>query len=95
MVKYNEDPTRMKLKAKIEANRISRLKKDVQDDMLDDYKKNFKKSIGGRKEWLRILIEVIEEKQTQADKAYANMEFNGGVEGNSWGSGAGSGTDAG
>lgn len=89
-----KDKIRIRLKAKIEANRISRLKREDQDQILKEYKEKKKKATGIEKERLKVFIEVIKDKQRQNDEAYDNMsyaEYGGGFENG----GGGSGCDAG
>lgn len=90
----DKEKLRQKLRATIEANRISRLKIDVQDEILQSYKDRRRKAKGAERERLDILVDVIEEKQRQADEAAANMTYAdyGGV---SCDAGGGCGTSAG
>lgn len=78
-----KEALRLRLRAKIEANRISRLKRDDQDNILNTYKEKKRRAKGLEKEKLKIMIEVIQEKQRQADEAWENMsyaEYGGGFE---------------
>jgi hypothetical protein len=85
---------KIKLHSIIEANRISRLNRDIQEDILDDYRDKYKKSRGENREALKIMIDIITEKQEKMDLARDNQEGIGhdyGFEGG----GGGSGCDAG
>lgn len=83
-----------KLKCTIEANKISRLNRKVQDDILKNYEGKYKKSKGINKEKLFIMINIIKKKQEIADSAYINQNWvecsNGSI-----GGGFGSGNDSG
>jgi|DEB0MinimDraft_12_1074336.scaffolds.fasta_scaffold88724_2 hypothetical protein len=90
----DKEALRVKLKATIEANRIARLKRDDQDDTIDDYKMKKRKAKGLQRERLKIMIQVIEDKQKQADEAWENMtyaEYGGGFEGGGCGGNEGNG----
>ena len=79
-----KEELRIKLRCTIEANRITRLKRDDQDEILAQYRERKRRATGFEKERLRIMVDVIKEKQRQADEAEANMtyaEYGGGFEG--------------
>ena len=88
------DKARLRLRATIEANRLARLSREVQDEKLTKFKLDMKKAKGDRKEWLNILITIITERQEQIELAEANRtiaDYNDGcING-----GGGSGTDSG
>lgn len=86
--------TRVRLRAVIEANRLSRLSRAVQDEKLTVFKQDQKKAHGTRKEWLDILITIIEEKRAKQEEAEANNLGADYIEGYANG-GGGSGTDSG
>jgi hypothetical protein len=92
--KPSSDHARVRLRAVIEANRLSRLSRTVQDEKLTTFKQDQKKAHGVHKEWLDILITIIEEKQAKQEEAEANnlgADYNEGYANG----GGGSGTDSG
>ena len=87
---------RLKLKATIEAKKISRLNEDVANEQLENLKKKGKKLTGKAKESNDILVSVLEEELERKIDAYNNMSYGGNIEGGlGYGSCGGSGTDAG
>ena len=86
---------RQRLKATIEANRISRLSQKAQDDLFKELKEKKKTATGANLERISILIDVISDKQEQADEARINQTYAEYTDGNGYGSGAGSGNDSG
>jgi hypothetical protein len=68
-----KDQLRAKLRAKVEANRISRLNRDKQDDILKEYQNKYKNSKGEQRARLKIMIDIITEKQEQADQSMYNQ----------------------
>jgi len=66
---------RQRLKATIEANRISRLSQKAQDDLFKELKERKKTATGANLERISILIDVLSDKQEQADEARANQSF--------------------
>ena len=87
---------KLKLKATIEAKKISRLNEDVANEKLKELKKNGKKLTGKAKESNDILVSVLHEELERKIDAYNNMSYGGNIEGGlGYGSCGGSGTDAG
>lgn len=88
---------KMRFKATLEANRISRLGMDNAYTKLNEFKKQLEKEKNsGRKEWLKIVIQVLEEKMEQKEEVLANTQYGCPVDGGvGFGWGGGSGTDAG
>ena len=88
---------RLKLKATIEAKRISRMGQDTAHEKLEEFKKVLKKMENGpSKEKMEIMISVLHAELEKNEETYANAEYGGTIEGGcGFGSGGGSGTDAG
>lgn len=86
---------RERLRATIEANKISRLPYDLREERLNTLKRELKRTKDPRKkEKLRTLISVINEKNEAEEEAMYNQtyaEYGGGYENG----GGGSGTDNG
>lgn len=92
----NREQLRIKLKATLEAKKIARLSEDVAYERLDDLKRKGKKMTGKAKESNDIMISVLKEELDKKLEAYNNMSYGGNIEGGiGYGSGGGSGTDAG
>lgn len=71
----NQDNLRVKLKSKIEGNRISRLSRNIQDDFVKDLKQKRKNARGKQRKKIDTLISVVHEKQELADEAYYNQTY--------------------
>ena len=89
-----KDMLRMKLRATIEANRVARLKRDDQDEVLSDYKRRHREAKGRERVRLRVMIEIIKKKQEEADRAWENMMYDGSYMDKFEGFGGGCGSDA-
>jgi len=90
----DREQARLRLRATIEANRLARLNRDSQDEILEDFKREQKKAKGSRKNWLDILITIIEERRAKQEEDEANnlgADYNEGYANG----GGGSGTDSG
>lgn len=69
------DDLRAKLKAQIEGNRISRLSRNTQDEIVKDLKQKSKNVKGKQRKKLDTIISVVHEKQEQADESYYNQTY--------------------
>ena len=70
-----QNDLRSKLKSQIEGNRISRLSRNTQDQIVKDLKQKMKNAKGEQRKKLDTLVSVIYEKQEQADEAYYNQTY--------------------
>lgn len=85
-----------KLRASLEAKKIARMNEDVANEKLEELKKKGKKLHGKAKETNKILVNVLEEELNKKIEAYNNMSYGSNIEGGvGYGSGGGSGNDAG
>ena len=92
----NREQLRIKLKATLEAKKISRLSEDVAYERLDELKRKGKRMTGKAKESNDIMVSVLKEELDKKLEAYNNMSYGGNIAGGiGYGSGGGSGTDAG
>jgi hypothetical protein len=92
----NREQLRIKLKATLEAKKIARLSEDVAYECLDELKRKGKKMSGTAKESNDIMVSVLKEELDKKLEAYNNMSYGGNIEGGiGYGSGGGSGTEAG
>jgi hypothetical protein len=86
---------RIKLQAKLEAKRISRLSYDNALEKLEELEKNAKKMNGTPKIKTQFLIDILSEELGKIENNAINMIHSGPVEGGMRGGGGGSGCDAG
>lgn len=75
MDKKEKKERRERLKAIIEGNRISRLPQKTQNDTLKKLQKEKQTAKGFKKNHLDVLVDVISEKQEQADEAIMNQTY--------------------
>lgn len=93
--KLTRDELKLKLKATIEASRISRLGRDSQDVLLEEFEEEMKTAKGKRHAWLETLVGVIMEKQEKADEAAMKNGLENGYDYNWDAGGTGTGCEAG
>lgn len=92
-----EENLRLKLKATIEAKRIARMDQDKAYEKLKEFREQLKNMHDGpSKAKMEIMVSVLHAELEKNDETYANAEYGGCIEGGcGFGSGGGSGTDAG
>lgn len=91
-----DNKTKIKFRATLEANKISRMKLEHAYDKLEEFQKQFKSAKGDRRIWLSSVMEVLEQKLEQKEEALSNMAMDGPVDGAvGFGCGGGDGRDAG
>ena len=86
---------RERIKATIEASRISRMGDKSQKDILNKLKEQKMKVTGLQYERVTTLIDILTEKQNQKEEARANQTYAQYNDGHGYGTSGGSGTDNG
>lgn len=75
MDKKRNSNLRRTLRATIEANRISRLSKEVQKDIFETLNEKRKIATGTERDRLDTLVGIITEKREQAEEAHDNQTY--------------------